>query len=501
MPLSVSRLVHSGDNVIKKIRNKSPKHPWFKCKGCLHFDFALERAAAEKYVTDPKNIVRHRFSPLIHYTKISRKIQRDRKAEQVYKLAGKVGNKPALIVKEKPRNIFYTSHADGYIYSYYAHILQQAYVRFLSANNLADNVTAYRSIAKNGIKFCNSHFANEAFGFVRVTSGCHILCYDISKFFDNLSVAVLKEKLAQILNERRLPDDHYKVFESLVNFHYVEEGQLIENFKGKFAKNPRQHGLIKESGGSKKNRICDYPSLRNLEKKYKDRGRGLIKNKDTLDITGIPQGTAISGLLANIFMIDFDIAVKSYIEGNGGMYRRYSDDIFIAVPPTVEFGEVDDFIKSQLKKCCAESIQLNDNKTEKRIYQAKPGKNGLILDQNRQPAKAQYLGFHFDGHNVFIRNSSMSKDRGKIIQLIRKHKKRRGKIDTAKVFKQRSARIITPYDNKNAKGFIRYVEGAAGVHDNSATIVAQIKKDDRFIKRAIRRERVRKSGRNQAAAV
>lgn len=101
------------------------------------------------------------------------------------------GTKPALIVKSKSRNIFYASHVDGYIYGYYNYVLQQAYEKFLLEHDLTNNVIAYRSVTKNGVKYCNCHFAEEAFQFVRSTPGCHIHCFDISKFFDKLSVDVL----------------------------------------------------------------------------------------------------------------------------------------------------------------------------------------------------------------------------------------------------------------------------------------------------------------------
>lgn len=480
-------------------KGKRKKHPWFKRKNYLHFDLALERVEAEKHVTLPANILRHRFSPLVHYLKISRKVRRNKEAEKKYKVAGKTGKKPKLEVNEKPRNIFYTSHVDGYIYSYYGYEIQKAYEKLLREKDLTNNVIAYRPITKAGIKFCNSHFANEVFDFIQSTDECHILCFDISKFFDRLCVKVLKEKWAQVLGTTRLPNDHFKVYESLVNFRYIEEDHLIEHFKNRFEKNPRQHGLNKDSGGSLKNRICDYRELRELKETFRQQGSHLIKEKTCLKITGIPQGTAISGLLSNIFMLDFDIAVKSYVESKLGMYRRYSDDILITVPTTVGFSEIEDLINQQLNEACAGSIELNDKKTEKRIYLSKPDEGFGVFDLNRKPSKVQYLGFHFDGQNVFIRNSSISKDRGKTVQLVRRNKKRdhivgrnkkrNPKINTLAVFKERSPRQITPFDNEKAKGFVYYTERAAKTHSNSPTIKAQIKKNHRFIEKTILKER------------
>lgn len=465
------------------------KHPWFKRKGYLHFDFSLEKKEAEIYVTNPKNILRHRFSPLIHYEKITRRIQRDTLSERHYKASGKTTEKPNFKVNNKLRHLFYTSHIDGCIYSYYAHKLQKYYEDFLTKNGLSSHVTAYRSIMKEAVKFSNSHFAHDVFEFIAHTDGCHVLCFDISKFFDRLCVDVLKKKWAQILSIEKLPDDHFRVYESLVHFRYVEEGQLIENFRGRFEKSPRQHGLDGALGGSTKNRICNYPELRTLERDFSAQGKRLMKEKSSLGITGIPQGTAISGLLSNVFMIDFDMAIKQYVDGIGGLYRRYSDDICIVVPTTVGFTQVEDYVQQQLEKNCTRRIVLNPNKTEKKIYQ-NTGNNAVVLDsQSNQPSLIQYLGFHFDGKHVFIRNSSISKNRGKIVRLA-KYKNREQRINTVDIFKQYSPRTITPYDVQEHKGFVYYCKRAASVH-NSEEILAQIGKNDWFIKRTIIRAHIK----------
>jgi RNA-directed DNA polymerase len=476
-----------------KYKNNANNHPWFKRKGYLHFDFSLERDEAEKYVANPDNIQRHRFSPLIHYEKITRKVQRNKEKEKTYKESGIEEDKPHLDIKEKPRNIFYASHIDGYIYSYYSHKIQKSYNDFLCLNNLDSNVIAYRPIEKNGDKLSNIHFAKEIFDFIKQTRECYIFCFDISKFFDRLSVDILKKKWSQVLGAETLPNDHFTVYKSLAHFCYVEEGHLKNAFKARFNQNPRQHGLVGEYGGSSKNRICDYSELRELERSLSLRGKKLIKKKSCLGITGIPQGTAISGLLSNIFMIDFDISVKGIIEGLNGCYRRYSDDIFIAVPlcSINHYNEIESVIKDELEKTCTNSIQINKKKTDIKIYKQIDNKS-FLLDTEGKPSFVQYLGFNFDGSRIFIRNSSISRDRGNIVKITRKNKKRDHKINTVEVFKSRSPRQITPYDNRKLKGFTYYAQRAENILDQSSTINNQVNKNDSFIKRTIEKERFRK---------
>ena len=47
---------------------------------------------------------------------------------------------------------------------------------------------------------------------------------------------------------------------------------------------------------------------------------------------GIPQGSPISDLLANFYLIDFDKTVHGWARSILGNYYRYSDDILIIVP-------------------------------------------------------------------------------------------------------------------------------------------------------------------------
>lgn len=50
------------------------------------------------------------------------------------------------------------------------------------------------------------------------------------------------------------------------------------------------------------------------------------------EIYGIPQGTAISAVFANVYAIEFDIAIKQISDKYNGIYRRYSDDFVLVIP-------------------------------------------------------------------------------------------------------------------------------------------------------------------------
>ena len=469
--------------------SRAGKHPWYKPKGYLHFDRSLPLRQAEEYVTDPDNILRHRFSPLIRYTKLSRRVKRDKGAEAEFKAAGRQGRAPKLLVDRKGRNIFYASHVDGYIYAYYAMHLQRAYEAFLHRQNIENNAIAYRGIEKGGKRFCNIHFADEVFNFISEQPACKVLCFDVSKFFDRLSTEILKQNWCKVLGVMRLPADHFRVFKNVTKFRYVEEGHIIQRFKGRFSINPRLHGL-RDSGGSRRHRICDYKEMRAAHNDFKNKRRRFLKPKSDVGITGIAQGSALSGLLSNIFMIEFDLIMRRFAESVGGLYCRYSDDILLVVPDEVDFDSTSSFVRDKLAQCCGASIQLNDKKTEEKVFTRNAEGRGCITDRSGKLSRVQYLGFHFDGQQRTIRNSSISKDRWKILHTIRLFKKGRGKIDVRSVRKSRSLRIITPYDRLKAKGFIYYASRSAEVHKSEA-IVRQARKDDRFVSRAVSRERSR----------
>lgn len=76
-----------------------------------------------------------------------------------------------------------------------------------------------------------------------------------------------------------------------------------------------------------------------------------MKNKDgtenKVNPYGIPQGSSMSALLSNIYMIPFDLKIKKLAEEVGGMYRRYSDDI-IFVCSKDHRNEVQEKIKSAI---------------------------------------------------------------------------------------------------------------------------------------------------------
>src|SRR5690606_36110909 len=114
-----------------------------------------------------------------------------------------------------------------------ADILNTKYNDELLANNdLNEDVLAYRKIEifpESGKGKANIHFAKECFDEIKHRAQGEEVCVlaiDLKSFFSTLDHLYLKEVWAKLLQEPRLPNDHYNVFKSCTKFKYVLKDDL-----------------------------------------------------------------------------------------------------------------------------------------------------------------------------------------------------------------------------------------------------------------------------------
>lgn len=360
----------------------------FKIRTYPHFDAALTEEDAEALVSDPTRIGKHAFHPFIEYP------------ERWTKFSAK-----GLKGKVKARPIMYASRRDGCIYAHYRSMLSAAYESELMGRSLSTAVIAYRRIPRSGSRGnkCNIHFAAEAFSEISVLGDCLVYALDISKFFENINHRKLKQLWMQIMGFQTMPLDHYRVFRSITRYASVRREMLY-----------RALGFIgPKSVGTR--RVIGYlvnrvPLQVCSGKDFREKIERLISWNPNSH--GIPQGSPISDVLANLYMLEFDTVIAQEMSKIGGTYRRYSDDILLIVP-----GHTDDYHArlagvEALFTGCGSSLQIQPSKSTvhkfsslqhctlqgcQRIH-GNSGKNGL-----------EYLGFRFDGSRVYIRDSTRSR--------------------------------------------------------------------------------------------
>lgn len=301
---------------------KKSEHPWFRARRYPHFDHPINQRQAEGIVTCPTKVASHGFYPFIEFQVLTYKVKRSLDTRKLKR-------------QEKPRPIAYAAHVDCHIYSYYSYCLSIKYEEEIKKYALDECILAFRSLGKSNIDF-----AAQAFEKIKTFPQCHVLALDISGFFDNLDHSLLKKSWAGVLSQEKLPADHYAVFNAISKFATVNRDEL--------------YGLFKISLNNKKTspqRVCSPEDFRKIV-----RANNLIKKKE--DNKGIPQGSPISAMLSNIYMLQFDVAVNNYVKKYNGCYFRYCDDILIIVPPEIK-KDSEEFVVSQIKKI---NLEINSKK-------------------------------------------------------------------------------------------------------------------------------------------
>lgn len=404
----------------------------------LHFDFRIKPENAIDKITNPKFVASRSFLPFIESQNF---IPR-------YKFDDKLGKKINSSKTMKTRPICYASHLDSMIYSWYNFLLEREYENKLVSLGLNNSVIAYRSIAGK----CNIDFAHEVFEFIKNKRECVALNFDIEKFFETLDHELLLAKWKEILNVEFLPIDHYKVFKSLTKFSYVNRDELFSKLK------------IKYSEKRYLRRICNIEEFRE-----KVRGNGLIKPNQ--NSKGIPQGSPISGLLSNIYMLDFDKELNSRLEKIDALYRRYSDDIII-ICDLQNLELIEALVYKLIEENC--KLVVHSSKTDKTIFESNESGELVASEINGKRKLLQYLGFEFDGKRAYIRSSSLSRyyRRMKKRTKLAVYQTKYSKINKSKVFKRK---LYEDFSHLGKRNFITYAYRASEIMNQNRTIRKQVK--------------------------
>lgn len=335
-------------------------------KPYAHFDLrvSLSMPSIRKYVMDRTKIVTHSFYPFIHFEKKNSRY-------------GKKGPK-------KPRELYYCSHLDRCVYQRYAFLLNYQYNIWACENNIDDVAIAYRDkLGKNNIDF-----AKDAFDAIRSFPQCFILVGDFTNFFDNLEHQYLKKMMCEVLGVERLPQDYFSVFKNITRFSSWDWKDIVKAA----GENIAERGVRKK---------INSKEIVLTKEQFQKNKKDIKKN---ISGVGVPQGSPISAVLSNIYMIKFDKDIKRYVTSKGGIYMRYSDDFIIVLPyeRDAEIADFTSYIFSYVESMKG-LIDLQKEKTSCYTYKDE------VIYEGDQPSSINYLGFLFDGKSIRIRPRAITK--------------------------------------------------------------------------------------------
>ena len=400
---------------------KKEEHPWIKLKKYPHIGFPLEHkdvAKLEGYITDDTKIAKHSFLPFLHRTIFQRKFRAN-----TIGLRNKSKKRTRVkAIRPKAREIYFASHFDAQIYSYYSYILSKKYKELLKTKSFDKSIVAYRRLEIKGKKNknkCNIDFALETFQFIKDNQDKEltVIVADVTKFFPSLDHNILKQKWAEVWDgSKTLPKDHYRVYKSLIDMRYVNEDLLFRNYKDriwvktKTENNPKKT-RVKQKPIKRKQFLKDNKAIAYCEKsEFLKNSLHLISK--TTETKGIPQGTALSATLANIYMLDFDQEVQDFIDSDSvkGFYQRYSDDLIIVVPRDKQLEAIRK-IRSLVEDRA--NLEIHADKTKVYHFHQEAGQfKGIEVDEKTGKEKnktLEYLGFEYDGQRALIKTAGYSK--------------------------------------------------------------------------------------------
>lgn len=384
------------------------KKDWLKVKSYTHITPKIPKRRqnwVRDYVMNKQSIKSHRFYPMIHYTIVDKKFQRQKS----------VGKRSKYRTpKTKPREIYYSNHLDGHVYSYYASLLNTLLNDQYEADEaMMNSVIAYRSIPFNKRRNkCNIDFANEVFKHIKNSKETQLsaICLDVSSYFDTINHKLLKKFWANLLHRIDLPKDHYKVYKSITKYSYIEIGHLFQL---------TPHSTIDKISHLKAKALDSFFNNGKEFRKHIDSKNLIRVNRKEF---GIPQGSPISAVLSNLYLLEFDKLMVKLAKLYNGLYRRYSDDIvFVCHPKWICK------VNSTIKGFLVDDLKLiiQDKKTQRvdfyRDNANEDWKTTLIEQGIKYKGRPlTYLGFDFDGKNIRIKQKSISSYYRKTKRIIRR---------------------------------------------------------------------------------
>ncbi len=341
---------------------------WFVPKRYPHFDQPIRSPdQVRSLVETPGQVATRAFLPFIRFEKTGRKFKKGE----------------GRFVK-KPRDLKYASHTDSQILRRYALLLANRYEQIIINEGIAESVLAYRRLDPPR---CNIHFANDAFHWIETKAPRVALTFDVRDFFESFDHRLLKHQWKAVLGVKELPPDHYNIFKAITRYSWVERDELFKRFS-----------ITKKKLKDWREPICTPEQFRAVVRRGSPEP-GLIHRKT--DGKGVPQGSPISALLSNVYMLPVDRRMAALARDRDGLYLRYSDDILLVCRPDVKR----DFVTELEQAISDAKLELHDGLGKRSVCNVSRDPSARLVCE----PPLQYLGFSFDGRTVRIRSQTVAK--------------------------------------------------------------------------------------------
>ena len=363
-------------------------------KKYFHFDANISGDKLKKLATNDSYVQTHAFLPLIRFREKWIKFRKN-------------GER-----KLKSRPIRYCSRIDAAIFAYHRYKLSEFYENYLAKKGISNIPVAYRKIPKSsGGNKSNIELAKDAFDFIRNTGDCDVTVVDISSFFESLDHQKLRDSWEKIIG-RNLSAAEIAVLNAVTKYSVVDIEPLFDRLN-----------MFSRSGKTKLER-----KLRKIDKLKKTHKKRLATRKELIDLVcggnakfpsliqkhnlpyGIPQGTPISDILANIYLVDFDTRLARWVRKRNGFAYRYSDDIIVIIPRSenLPFDCAFDYLSASIGNF-GEKVKIKREKTAiGRFISTPSGQIYTHIYGNSCQNGIEYLGFQFNGKAVQLKNSTIS---------------------------------------------------------------------------------------------
>src|SRR5208282_1493171 len=211
-------------------------------------------------------------------------------------------------------------------------------------------------------------------------------------------------------------------FKAITEYAEVEKVKVYERL-GHFGEK-----LIKRSGKPTKGYLTPYSKIpKHLcdGKEFRAKIAGCSGDTSIIEKNyktyGIPQGAPISDLLANLYLLDFDSTVRAWVRELGGAYCRYSDDILLVVPGDQAIGSDLRARTCGLIRGYGRKLEIKKEKSSLFVFDRHGSEQTFqLLDGTRGRNGLEYLGFRYDGKQVYLRDATISNLRRKIARAARR---------------------------------------------------------------------------------